>query len=129
MPEKKNSGIIGIIILVMIVALFFVATSFLNRQKAVKISCKTGEFLEFASISMPQMCAGCTDYCEGSLVLKDENGNLVCQNKYKSDSYETVFIPCPELKNNKGKKLVITYSTYSPAYGNFTGTVEKIYGK
>jgi hypothetical protein len=73
------------------------------------------------------MCISCSPSCEGNIIIRDQNNKLICQNADKSNSDESVFIPCPELKNYKNKKVIIQFNTYSAAYGNFSGKVEKIY--
>ena len=128
--KKDVSGVFGVIILVIIVAGIFVGYSFLNKNTiGIEISCMNGDFIGFKSFPMPAMCMACTDYCNGEINVKDDDSNIIWHNTYKSDSFESVWVPCPELNANDSKNLIIDYKTSSPQYGNFSNKIEKIYKK
>lgn len=121
MSKKNIQSIVGVILLIVVIGIFFVFSSYLKSIKGVKLSCEEGKIIGFGSESMPLMTAVPSPECYGYVKVSSSN-KIICENFRTTRQFpESVMVPCPNLKENKDVPLTIEFITSSPIYGNFSG--------
>jgi len=132
MANKKSPPIKTktIILAIIGVALVFVLYSFLFNVPGVVISCREGRVIGFGHYSMPPMTMIPPPLgCAAEIIVKDSDGQIICNSTDKTESTDKILVLCKGLKSYKGKSVSIHFSSNSTEFGLKSGKEDKVYGK
>jgi len=67
--------------------------------------------------------------CAAEIIVKDSDGQIICNSTDKTESTDKILVLCKGLKSYKGKSVSIHFSSNSTEFGLKSGKEDKVYGK